>query len=113
MIKSAIATAFIIASISVSFANDIVRLSKQHNFVRIHETVSDESIIIKRENIESIVVRRDDQDWRVYITTTEIGPIFGGGASNRIYRYEFLTQSKAEDFARKILEILKEDEEKH
>jgi len=113
MIKSTIATAFIIASISVSFANDIVRLSKQQGFVRIHETVSDESIIIKRENIESIIVRRDAQDWRVYITTTEIGSIIGGGPSNRVYRYEFLTQSKAEDFARKILEILQEDEEKH
>ena len=95
-----------------ALANDIIRLSEHHDFIRIHETQSDDSDFIRKSNIESIVIRKRDNDWHVLITTSEIGSFDRGDPnSSRIYSYKLLTQSKAEDFATQLIEASTEKEE--
>lgn len=93
------------------FANDIIRLSEHHDFIRIHETQSDDSDFIKKSSIQSIVIRKRDNDWHVLVTTLEIGNLDRGDPnSNRVYRYKFLTQSRAENFATQLIETATEKE---
>ena len=87
-------------------ANDIIRLSEHNDFIRIHETQSDDFDFIRKSNIQSIVIRKRDNDWHVLITTSEIGSFDRGNPnSNRIYSYKLLTQSKAKHFATRLIEM--------
>jgi len=97
---------FVLLFAQSSFANENWRLTEFSDFVRIHESTSDASYFIKKANIQSIVVKSEHQNWIVFITTNEIGGLQNQvNNSNRVYRYKFLTQSRADSFATQLIEL--------